>query len=80
MVTVDLSRLSTEEGKQEQAQVLISALRDKGFFYVKNFNISQERVNRQFALGREFYELPLEEKRKYIPAGIGALLRRQSLR
>jgi len=80
LVTVDLSRLSTEEGKQEQAQVLISALRDKGFFYVKNFNISQERVNRQFALGREFYELPLEEKRKYIPAGIGALLRRQSLR
>jgi len=76
LVTVDLSRLSTEEGKQEQAQVLISALRDKGFFYVKNFNISQERVNRQFALGREFYELPLEEKRKYIPAGIGALLRR----
>lgn len=36
-----------------------------GFFYVKNFNISQEEVDRQFALGREFYDLPLEEKLKY---------------
>jgi isopenicillin N synthase-like dioxygenase len=32
---------------------------------VKNFNISGEEVNRQFALGREFYALPLEEKLKY---------------
>lgn len=37
----------------------------QGFFYVKNFNISQEEVDRQFALGREFYSLPLEEKLKY---------------
>lgn len=36
-----------------------------GFFYVKGFNISQEEVDRQFALGREFYGLPLEEKLKY---------------
>jgi len=36
-----------------------------GFFYVKNFNISSEEVNRQFALGREFYSLPLEEKLRY---------------
>lgn len=33
-----------------------------GFFYVKNFGISQEEVDRQFALGREFYDLPLEER------------------
>lgn len=32
---------------------------------MKNFNISQEEVDRQFALGREFYALPLEEKLKY---------------
>ena len=32
---------------------------------MKNFNISQEEVDRQFALGREFYNLPLEEKLKY---------------
>ena len=32
---------------------------------MKNFNISQEEVDRQFALGREFYSLPLEERLKY---------------
>lgn len=36
-----------------------------GFFYVENFGISQEEVDNQFALGREFYNLPLEEKLKY---------------
>ncbi|KAH9907097.1 Clavaminate synthase-like protein [Epithele typhae] len=36
-----------------------------------NFNISQERVNRQFSLGKQFYELPLEEKLKYVPANLG---------
>jgi isopenicillin N synthase-like dioxygenase len=32
---------------------------------VKNFGISQEEVDRQFAFGREFYALPLEEKLKF---------------
>jgi len=67
LVTLDLSKYGTEAGNKELAQELINALRTKGFFYVKNFNISQERVNRQFALGRQFYELPLEEKLKYVP-------------
>nr|GAT51606.1 flavonol synthase [Mycena chlorophos] len=68
--TVDLSQLATEDGKQAQAQILVGALREKGFFYVKNFNISQERVDRQFAIGKRFYELPLEEKLKYVPEGL----------
>ena len=46
---------------------MIKAVREDGFFYVKNFNISQEHVNRQFSLGKQFYELPLEEKVKYVP-------------
>ena len=46
-------------------------MREDGFFYVKNFNISQERVNRQFAIGKRFYDLPLEEKLKYVPEGLG---------
>ena len=37
----------------------------KGFFYVQNFDITQEEVDNQFALGREFYALPLDEKLKY---------------
>ncbi|KZV79456.1 Clavaminate synthase-like protein, partial [Exidia glandulosa HHB12029] len=70
LVTLDLAKFSTPEGRKELASFLIKALREKGFFYVKNFNISQEAVNRQFALGRQFYELPLEEKLKYVPEGL----------
>ncbi|GAB7324826.1 hypothetical protein MBLNU13_g08661t2 [Cladosporium sp. NU13] len=65
LVTLDLSLFDTPEGKQELAKQLTYAAQHVGFFYVKNFNISQEEVDRQFALGREFYDLPLEEKLKY---------------
>jgi len=70
LITVDLSKFDTEEGKKELSKTLIDALRYKGFFYVSNFGISQERVNRQFALGRQVYELPLEERLRYVPEGI----------
>lgn len=32
-----------------------------------NFGISQDEVDRQLYLGQKFYELPLEEKCKYVP-------------
>ena len=62
---VDLSRYGTPEGNKELADLLIEAIRTKGFFYVTNYGISQEAVDRQFAFGQKFYELPLEEKLKY---------------
>lgn len=68
---MDLALYNTPEGKKQLSETLITALRDKGFFYVKNFGISEEKVNRQFAIGKEFYELPTEEKEKYIPEGLG---------
>lgn len=67
LLTIDLSLINTPEGKKQLAQTLLEGVREKGFFYVKNFNISQERVDRQFAIGKHFYELPLEEKLKYVP-------------
>lgn len=70
LVTLDFNLLTTPEGKKQLAETLVKAVREDGFFYVKNFNISQERVNRQFSLGNRFYELPLEEKLKYIPVGL----------
>ncbi|KAI0090928.1 Clavaminate synthase-like protein [Irpex rosettiformis] len=70
LITVDLSLYNTPEGKKQLAQTLIKAVREDGFFYVKNFNISQDRVNRQFAIGKRFYDLPLEEKLKYVPEGL----------
>ena len=71
LLTVDLSLYGTPEGNKKLAQTLLEGVREKGFFYVKNFNISQERVDRQFAIGKRFYELPLEEKLKYVPEGLG---------
>lgn len=78
LITVDFSLLATPEGKQQLAQTLLKAVREDGFFYVKNFNISQERVNRQFSLGKRFYELPLEEKLKYVPEGLGMCCRQRA--
>lgn len=70
LVTIDLSLYSTPEGRKQLAQTLVKAVREDGFFYVKNFNISQERVNRQFAIGKRLYDVPLEEKLKYVPEGL----------
>ncbi|PIA94103.1 hypothetical protein CB0940_07992 [Cercospora beticola] len=65
LVTLDLSLFDQPNGKQQLADQLAYAAQHVGFFYVKNFDISQEEVDRQFALGREFYNLPLEEKLQY---------------
>ncbi|KAH6897129.1 2OG-Fe(II) oxygenase superfamily protein [Thelonectria olida] len=67
LATIDLSKYGTPEGNRELADTLIEAVRTKGFFYVINFGISQEAVDRQFSLGQAFYELPLDEKLKYVP-------------
>ncbi|KAK8057978.1 hypothetical protein PG994_008426 [Apiospora phragmitis] len=66
LANIDLSQYGTDEGNARLAQQLIEAIRTKGFFYVTNFGIPQEKVDRQFALGQAFYELPLEEKLKYV--------------
>jgi isopenicillin N synthase-like dioxygenase len=63
--TLDLSLCDQPGGKEQLVKKLYHAVHHLGFFYVKNFNISQEEVDRQFSLGREFYSLPLEEKLKY---------------
>ncbi|ODN83498.1 hypothetical protein L202_01632 [Cryptococcus amylolentus CBS 6039] len=65
--TIDLAKFNDPEGRKELAQTLLEAIRTKGFFYVINFGIPQEKVDRQFALGSKFYDLPLEEKSKYTP-------------
>ena len=62
---MDLSLFETPGGKEKLADQLRYASQHVGFFYVKNFGISKEEVDRQFALGREFYDLPLEEKLEF---------------
>ncbi|KAF7793727.1 hypothetical protein EIP86_004843 [Pleurotus ostreatoroseus] len=70
LITIDLSLYRSPEGRKQLAQTLVKAVREDGFFYVKNFNIPQERVNRQFSIGKRFYDLPVEEKLKYVPEGL----------
>ncbi|KAE8309942.1 hypothetical protein BDV41DRAFT_567004 [Aspergillus transmontanensis] len=65
LITLDLSQYDQPGGKEDLVKQLEHAVRHVGFFYVKNFNISQDEIDRQFALGREFYALPLEEKLRY---------------
>lgn len=66
--TIDLATYNTSPSANAAlAQKLIDVVRTKGFFYVINFGISQSAVDRQFSLGQQFYELPLEEKLRYEP-------------
>ncbi|PNP81241.1 hypothetical protein FNYG_05273 [Fusarium nygamai] len=67
LANIDLSKYGTPEGNAELAQTLIEAIRTKGFFYVTKFDIPQSAIDRQFALGNAFYNLPIEEKLKYVP-------------
>ena len=64
-MTLDLSLFDKPRGREKLAEQLTYAAQHVGFFYVVNFGISQEEVDRQFTLGREFYQLPLEEKLKF---------------
>lgn len=64
-MTLDLSKFDQPGGKEALAKQLFNAIQSIGFFYVVNFGLTQEEVNRQFALGKAVFELPTEEKLKY---------------
>jgi len=65
LVTLDLSKFSTPDGRRALADQLKTAMHSVGFFYITNFGLTQEQVDRQFAIGKEIFELPVEEKLKY---------------
>ena len=65
LVTLDLSKFDQPGGKEALAKQLFDAIQNIGFFYIVNFGLSQEEVDRQFAIGKSFFELSTEEKLKY---------------
>ncbi|SMR57709.1 unnamed protein product [Zymoseptoria tritici ST99CH_1A5] len=65
LVTLDLSLFDAPGGKQKLANQLRDAVHNVGFFYITNFGLSQEDVDRQFAIGKEIFALPEEEKLKH---------------
>lgn len=65
LVTLDLSQFDEPDGKQRLATQLFDAIQKIGFFYIINFGLTQEQVDRQFAIGKEVFQLSTEEKLKY---------------
>lgn len=65
LVTLDLSQIDVPGGKESLAKQLEHAVHHVGFFYVKNFGISQDKVEEQFTLAKNFFDLPVDEKLKY---------------
>ncbi|KAK5938898.1 hypothetical protein PMZ80_009090 [Knufia obscura] len=65
LVTLDLSDFDNPGGKERLAEQLFDAVQNIGFFYVIGFGASQDEVDRQFAIGKEFFNLSMEEKLKF---------------
>ncbi|KAF1815662.1 Clavaminate synthase-like protein [Eremomyces bilateralis CBS 781.70] len=65
LITLDLSKFDQPGGKEALAQQLHHAIHTVGFFYLKNFGLSDEEVERQFDLAIDLFSLPLDEKLKY---------------
>ncbi|KAH7113262.1 hypothetical protein B0J11DRAFT_146223 [Dendryphion nanum] len=64
LVTLDLEDYSRPGGKERLAKQLEHAVHHVGFFYVKNYGLTQEQVDRQFTLAQHFFNLPTSEKAK----------------
>lgn len=65
LVTLDLEQYDRPGGKEKLAKQLYHAVHHVGFFYVKNYGLSQEQVDQQFTLAKNFFELDEDEKAKY---------------
>ncbi|KAH7080576.1 hypothetical protein BKA63DRAFT_563255 [Paraphoma chrysanthemicola] len=65
LVTLDLEDYDRPGGKERLAKQLEHAVHHVGFFYVKNYGLSPEQVDRQFTLAKHFFELPTSEKEKF---------------
>jgi isopenicillin N synthase-like dioxygenase len=65
LVTLDLSQFDAPGGKEKLAGQLKDAVHNVGFFYITNFGLSQSEVDNQFAIGREIFKLPMEEKLRH---------------
>jgi len=65
LVTLDLEDYGRPGGKERLAKQLEHAVHHVGFFYVKNFGLTDEQVQQQFTLAKAFFNLDAQEKAKY---------------
>lgn len=67
MPIIDFSKLLKEKTEDFQVEILklASACEEWGFFQVKNHGVDQKLVESLEEISKEFFMLPLEEKKKY---------------
>ncbi|KFZ19788.1 hypothetical protein V502_03470 [Pseudogymnoascus sp. VKM F-4520 (FW-2644)] len=65
LVTLDLEDYGRPGGKERLAKQLEHAVHHVGFFYVKNYGLTQEQVDQQFTLAKNFFDVGEAEKAKY---------------
>ncbi|KAE8154398.1 hypothetical protein BDV25DRAFT_135834 [Aspergillus avenaceus] len=65
LVTLDLSQFDQPGGKEKLAAQLKDAVHHIGFFYITNFGLTQDQIDRQFAIGQELFELSETEKLRH---------------
>ncbi|KAK7972298.1 hypothetical protein PG988_006432 [Apiospora saccharicola] len=68
---LDISKMKEPEGKAALAKQVLSFINtnahtlSKGFFLVTGHGFSDEEIRRQYALCRDVFDLPLEERRQF---------------
>ncbi|KAL4737138.1 hypothetical protein BDV11DRAFT_207049 [Aspergillus similis] len=68
---LDLSLVSQSGGKETLAKQVLSFINQHGFFYVTNHGLTPTQINRQYAIAKSFFSLPIEEKLKYSTGKLG---------
>ncbi|KAH8670150.1 putative 1-aminocyclopropane-1-carboxylate oxidase [Tricladium varicosporioides] len=63
---LDISRLDQPGGKDVLATQVLNFINKNGFFYVTGHGLTEDQITRQYALAQAFFDLPLEEKTKYL--------------
>jgi isopenicillin N synthase-like dioxygenase len=58
-----------EAGKAAVAKQVADACANVGFFCITNHDISEDEFFSAFKISRDFFDLPLEAKRRYTPVG-----------
>ncbi|KAK1260962.1 Feruloyl CoA ortho-hydroxylase 2 [Acorus gramineus] len=72
---VDLSQLRNPHQRAQTLRSLAKACEDHGFFQVINHGISMEVLKGMIDVGRRFFELPFEERARYMSSDIRAPVR-----
>lgn len=71
---IDLARLNTSD-RSQVLQSLAKACEEFGFFQIVNHNIPCNATRRMIDVGRRFFELPFEERAKYMSLDIRSPVR-----